>query len=333
MIKALTRKSNVVSFVIETILWVGVLLCGMVSLSAGLNENVDFAAQAHLEIGLGLVFYSLIYVKRVITHRGERIIAVLESVSALFCLAAAILCFCSWGKPILLSVSGTVFFVTLALRRIPRLLENHGPRNIVVSAMITIICAMLIWALWDNPSKPQQQMFLDLLVLSLTLIGIGFAFVMVVAFSRIRLGLLLKIIRRTFVAEVIFGLLTLILVFSFIFNFLEPTMFKSYGDAVWYSFVLVTTIGFGDMYPTTIITRVLSVILGIYGIIVVAVITSVVVNFYQETTKEDRPEESRIVNLEEKVSGLLEGSGKKKEKKQDKEEPKPEETKVEEKKE
>ena len=326
MISIRKGKANAIGFVIETILWVGVLLAGLVAFSAGLNENASFAGQAHIEIGIALFFYAAIYVKRAITHRNAKIGLISEGTSALFCLTSAFLCAFSGGSPLFLAIGGTIFFATIALRRAPSLKQNHKPRNIVISAMIIIICGVLIWALWDE-KDPAQQQFLDLLVLSTTLVLIGFAFVMVVAFSRMHLGLLLKIVKKTFVAEVMFGLLTLILVFSVIFNFLEPSMFKSYGDAVWYCFVLVTTIGFGDIYPTGIICRVLSVILGIYGIIVVAVITSVVVNFYQETTKEDQPEESRIINVEERVNGILEGSAKKKEesKEEPKEEPKAEE--------
>ena len=41
------------------------------------------------------------------------------------------------------------------------------------------------------------------------------------------------------------------------------------------------------------IWRLLSVILGIYGIIVVALITSIIVNFYGEMKKENNPESPR----------------------------------------
>jgi hypothetical protein len=49
----------------------------------------------------------------------------------------------------------------------------------------------------------------------------------------------------------------------------------------------VTTIGFGDIAASTPVGRVLSVILGLYGIAVVALITSIIVNFYGEMKSED----------------------------------------------
>ena len=53
---------------------------------------------------------------------------------------------------------------------------------------------------------------------------------------------------------------------------------------------MVTTIGFGDLTPTTEIGRLLSVILGLYGIVVVALITSIIVNSYGEMKKESANE-------------------------------------------
>ena len=39
--------------------------------------------------------------------------------------------------------------------------------------------------------------------------------------------------------------------------------FDSFGDALWYSFAVVTTIGFGDVVATTLVGRIITVILGL----------------------------------------------------------------------
>lgn len=44
---------------------------------------------------------------------------------------------------------------------------------------------------------------------------------------------------------------------------------------------VVTTIGFGDIVVVTTIGRILSVVLGLYGLFIIAIITSIVVNYYQ----------------------------------------------------
>ena len=74
----------------------------------------------------------------------------------------------------------------------------------------------------------------------------------------------------------------------------------TYGDALWFSFATITTIGYGDFSVTSYITRTLAVILGIYGILVVAIITSVVVNFYNET--KNKKDVDEIENKEEITS-------------------------------
>ena len=94
--------------------------------------------------------------------------------------------------------------------------------------------------------------------------------------------------------EILSGLMILIVSFSFVLQIVEPGM-ENYFDAMWYCFAIVTTIGFGDIVATNSIGRVLSVILGIYGLVVVALITSIIVNFYSEVNKKsevsDKPSE------------------------------------------
>lgn len=102
-----------------------------------------------------------------------------------------------------------------------------------------------------------------------------------ISISQMKLNILLNIVRETYVLEILMGLMLMIIACSSIFTTLEPNM-TDYWDALWYSFALVTTIGFGDITASTMIGRALSVFLGIYGIVVVAIITSVIVNFYGE---------------------------------------------------
>ena len=256
------------------------------------------AASAHIFLGLSLLSYAAVYGLKAFLDRKKQMDLATDGASALLVLASALACLIFGSSTIVLSIVGTVFFSVIALRRIPKLMVQHKVRNILVSVLVWACCAVLITALFtEEPGAPQR--LTDILVIGLATLLISICFVLAVAFSRIRFGLLLKIIRKTFVAETFFGLITLILIFSLIFRLLEPGVFKSYGDGLWYSFATVTTIGYGDRAAEGLITRVLSVILGIYGIIVVAVITSVIVNFYQETIKNEQ-ETEEISTPEEK---------------------------------
>ena len=61
---------------------------------------------------------------------------------------------------------------------------------------------------------------------------------------------------------------------------------------MWYCFTVITTIGFGDMVAASRLGRLLTVVLGVYGIVVVAILTSVIVNFYNEISAKEKTEES-----------------------------------------
>lgn len=48
----------------------------------------------------------------------------------------------------------------------------------------------------------------------------------------------------------------------------------NFGDALWWSFVTITTVGFGEYYPVTFVGRTISVIMMFVGIALVGVITA-----------------------------------------------------------
>ncbi len=114
--------------------------------------------------------------------------------------------------------------------------------------------------------------------------------IIVKTFSGVKLDVLRKIIKKTFTAEILSGFLVLIFAVASVLKNYEPGI-KTMGDALWYCFALVTTIGFGDFTVVTTLGRMLSVLLGIYGIIVVSLITSIIVNFYSEIKDKDDEED------------------------------------------
>ena len=59
----------------------------------------------------------------------------------------------------------------------------------------------------------------------------------------------------------------------------------SAGDAVWWVFVTITTVGYGDKYPTTGWGRVIGVVVMLCGIALLGVITSYLANFFIAPSK------------------------------------------------
>lgn len=104
-----------------------------------------------------------------------------------------------------------------------------------------------------------------------------------------------KILTEIFIRnrKIVFNLLLVIFTLIFIFaliifsiEFTENPKIKNYSDALYYSFVTVTTVGFGDIICVTEEGKFLSIILGILGSIAFAIPFGIVVGAFNAKIKE-----------------------------------------------
>ena len=109
--------------------------------------------------------------------------------------------------------------------------------------------------------------------------------IFLLSFSQINLKVLMKIIRKTHAADILAGQLLLMAAASFMIPTLEESI-PTFKDAVWYCFSILTNIGFANYAVASDAGKVISVLLGMYTIIVVALVTSIIVNFYTEVKDE-----------------------------------------------
>ena len=92
----------------------------------------------------------------------------------------------------------------------------------------------------------------------------------------------------------------------------------SFGDAIWWAFVTITTVGYGDYYPVTVTGRVVAVGLMIGGIALIGVVTATLASWIVERVSdaaakqkpaatEEHVESLRreIAELKEMVRGLM----------------------------
>lgn len=179
-----------------------------------------------------------------------------------------------------------LYMLSIVANRVCRILEKKKAFNIVFNiflALIAFVLSIIIFA-----SIAEELMIPIIMLTCIFILSVSLIELLLFALSRIKINALIRIMRKTYALEILYGLFILIISFSFVFLIFEESI-VNYGDALWYCFAVVTTIGFGDYYAVGALGRVLTVILGIYGIIVVASITSVIVNFYNEV--KDHPEE------------------------------------------
>jgi len=177
--------------------------------------------------------------------------------------------------------AATAGAITLALvaGRVMSVIRRHTARNIVMNVFGTLIILPLGFIFIIAPfwmiGLPNN------LILGAVFSIWAVVHIFTIFLSRLKLDIIKNIIKKTYAVEVIFWLVLLIFAFSFVLTDVEEGI-PTYLDALWYCFTLITTIGFGDFTVTTFVGRILSVILGLYGIICVALITSIIVTFYGE---------------------------------------------------
>ena len=77
---------------------------------------------------------------------------------------------------------------------------------------------------------------------------------------------------------------------------------RSGGDALWWAFATITTIGYGDFYPVTFAGRAVAMLLVVFGLSLFSTFTAYVASFFLEKTQ--LKEESEIQQLIHEVRRL-----------------------------
>lgn len=99
-----------------------------------------------------------------------------------------------------------------------------------------------------------------------------------------RWKLLHTVIRTNGTDKILWSFLANFLVIAWLIQLLDAGV-THYVDALWYCFSVVTTIGFGDVLVTAGLARVLTVVLSVNAILVIAILTGTVVNYFSEMQK------------------------------------------------
>ena len=108
-------------------------------------------------------------------------------------------------------------------------------------------------------------------------------------------------------APMLTGIAFLILLgFGGLFYWLDPAI-KTFWDGLWLAFMTGTTVGYGDVIPTTGITRVLAAIMVLIGVSIVTLFTANVVAFFigGEEAKMREALQRDIVALRGEIAQLL----------------------------
>ena len=206
------------------------------------------------------------------------------TVGAIFT-ASAILAFMSADNYKLYYFSTFVFVFAMATNQFLQIGKGVDKKGLFTNILLGIVLVALAVAILTDMTEANAKFIALVTVVLLLFISLKKLVFPTFRFEKIKL--LLDILVKTHTLDVIICLLAFIIAFSFILPIVEESI-PTFWDAMWYCFAVITTIGFGDFAATGLIGRILTVILGIYGIVVVAILTSVIVNFYNEVSKEKR---------------------------------------------
>lgn len=215
-----------------------------------------------------------------------------------FCVILGIIVMFAKENIYLFSLTAGSYCLLIIISRIFLIIEKRSLRTLILNIILIVLVGLLSVGLFIPVEEHNigTVVLIECLFIAFT----ALAEVAVVAFSQLKFRVLFKIVINTFALEILFGLLAT-MVAGALALFMVEEAFTTFADALWYCFAVVTTIGFGDFVAVTPIGRIISVILGMYGIVAVAVITSIIVNFYNETSgKKDAEELKQIKKDEEK---------------------------------
>ena len=93
-----------------------------------------------------------------------------------------------------------------------------------------------------------------------------------------------KLLVRTGTINMFIAYLIILLIAGIIMSLIEPQV-KGIFEGFYFCFVASTTIGFGDIVPVTVVGRILTILVTLFGILTTAMVPGVVVAYYTEYLK------------------------------------------------
>lgn len=84
---------------------------------------------------------------------------------------------------------------------------------------------------------------------------------------------------------------------------------RSFGDALWWATVTITTVGYGDLSPVSPVGRVVAVLLMVGGVALIGVVTATLASWIVGLVAEEQAEQeaatrAQVSELQEQVAGL-----------------------------
>ncbi len=118
-----------------------------------------------------------------------------------------------------------------------------------------------------------------------------------------QLRMLKMIIKRTHLDKVLVTFIANLFIVALLIFLIEPDI-ETYGDSLWYCYVSIATIGYGDVVAATLPGRLLTVYLSLHAILAIALVPGVITSYYMEVV--NRREKETVTVFLDKLEHLPE---------------------------
>lgn len=118
-----------------------------------------------------------------------------------------------------------------------------------------------------------------------------------------QIRILRRVMRRSGASRIWAGFLVFFFLCALLIWLRDPAV-RTLWDGIWYCYEVVTTIGFGDITVKSVLARVLSILLSVYAVLVIAIVTGVVVNYFNQLV--ELRQKGSLTALIDKLERLLE---------------------------
>lgn len=261
---------------VATMALVAALISAVVSNDAN-STPILFA----LVIFTQLLFLCLLFIVK--NEKKDRIRFVV--VGIIYIIALIIELTASLENYIMFYIANSVVLVALAVNQFMLIGKKESKKGIVTNILVGVVLIFLAVATLTEITETDA--IFSNIVTAIVFLFVSFKKIIFPTLKLEKMKLLLDILVKTHTIDIIVCLFAFMVAFSFILPKMEPSI-DDFWDGMWYCFTVITTIGFGDMVAVTRAGRLLTVVLGIYGIVVVAILTSVIVNFYNEVSAKEK---------------------------------------------
>ena len=99
-----------------------------------------------------------------------------------------------------------------------------------------------------------------------------------------RLKLLKDVLKKTHTYKIVIAFLAFFFLIALIIYIDDPSI-HTYRQSVYYCFMIASSVGNGDVIVSTQLARILTMLLSIYSLFALAIITGVVVSYYNAYTQ------------------------------------------------